>query len=360
MASAMVRSCYWLYRDNLTTVRVSLASIAFRFLMNWWIHMHVFVTGATGWVGTAVVDELLQHGHRVLGLSRSPEKAQTLKVKGADVLHATLDDLDSLRAAARAADGVIHLAFNHDFSRYTENAAQDRLVIDTLGDALQGSDKPLLVTSTLSALRAFGRVASEADLPASDPSYPRRSEEATRLLGERGVRAATIRLPSSVHGVGETHGFVPMLIDLAREKGVSAYIGEGANRWPAVHVADAARLYRMALEGATRQAAYHAVADSGVRFREIAERSGTSWACRWSRAMPRISVGSQASPAKMCPPPARQRDSSWGGNRAVWGYWPISRNRRITRAAESIPQSLCGRRLRAAAQRSGLAESVRV
>ncbi len=236
--------------------------------------MHVFVTGATGWVGTAVVDELLQHGHRVLGLARSPEKAQTLKAKGADVLHATLDDLDSLRAAARAADGVIHLAFNHDFSRYTENAAQDRLVIDTLGDALQGSDKPLLVTSTLSALRAFGRVASEADLPASDPSYPRCSEEATRLLGERGVRAATIRLPSSVHGVGETHGFVPMLIDLAREKGVSAYIGEGANRWPAVHVADAARLYRLALEGATRQAAYHAVADSGVRFREIAEAIG--------------------------------------------------------------------------------------
>ena len=195
--------------------------------------MYVFVTGATGWVGAAVVEELLAHGHRVLGLSRSEEKGQALKAKGADTLLGTLDDLDALHAAATNADAVAHLGFNHDFSRYVENAAQDQRVIDRLGAALQGTDKPLLVSSTVSSLRVHGRVATETDLPASDPSYPRRSEEAARRLGERGVRAASVRLPSSVHGVGETHGFVPILINLARRTGVSAYIGDGANRWPA-------------------------------------------------------------------------------------------------------------------------------
>ncbi|HSI39214.1 MAG TPA: SDR family oxidoreductase [Xanthobacteraceae bacterium] len=236
--------------------------------------MYVFVTGATGWVGAAVVEELLAHGHRVLGLSRSEEKGQALKAKGADTLLGTLDDLDALHAAATNADAVAHLGFNHDFSRYVENAAQDQRVIDRLGAALQGTDKPLLVSSTVSSLRVHGRVATETDLPASDPSYPRRSEEAARRLGERGVRAASVRLPSSVHGVGETHGFVPILINLARRTGVSAYIGDGANRWPAVHVSDAARLYRLALESGVTQPAYHAVGEDGVVFRDIAEAIG--------------------------------------------------------------------------------------
>ena len=236
--------------------------------------MHVFVTGATGWIGAALVGELLAHGHRVLGLSRSEEKGQALKARGADMLYGTLDDADALHAAATKADAVVHLGFDHDFSRYVENAAQDQRVIDRLGAALQGTDKPLLVSSTISSLRIHGRAATETDLPASDPSYPRRSEEAARRVRERGVRAASVRLPSSVHGVGETHGFVPMLVNLARRTGVSAYIGDGANRWPAVHVADAAHLYRLALESGGTQPAYHAVGEDGIVFRDIAEAIG--------------------------------------------------------------------------------------
>jgi nucleoside-diphosphate-sugar epimerase len=234
--------------------------------------VHVFVTGATGWVGAAVVKELIGHGHHVVGLSRSVEKAKALQAGGAVVLHGALEDLDLLRSAAEAADAVAHLAFNHDFSRYVENAEQDRQVITALGQALKGTDKPLLVTSTLSSLRAFGRIATEVDLPPSDPAYPRRSEEAVRAIGD--VRAATVRLPSSVHGVGEAHGFIPMLIDIARAKGVSAYVGDGANRWPAVHVSDAARLYRLALETGAALPAYHAVGEGGIAFREIAEVIG--------------------------------------------------------------------------------------
>jgi nucleoside-diphosphate-sugar epimerase len=235
--------------------------------------MRVFVTGATGWVGTVVVGELLGQGHQVLGLARSEEKGKALEAKGAEVLHGTLDDLDTLRAAATQADAVIHLAFNHDFSRFAENAAQDRRAIEALGDALEGWDKPLLVTSGM-ALLAPGRLATEADGPPSDPSFPRRSEHAARALAERGVRAAVVRLSPSVHGFGETHGFVPILIDMAREKGVSAYIGDGRNRWPAVHVSDAGRLYRLALENGVTETAYHAAAEEGIAFRDIAEAIG--------------------------------------------------------------------------------------
>jgi nucleoside-diphosphate-sugar epimerase len=232
--------------------------------------MHVFVTGATGWVGDAVVRELIGAGHRVSGLVRSDEKAAVLSAAGAQAVRATLDDLDVLRDAAANADAVVHTAFNHDFSRFAENAEQDRRAIDALGSALAGSQRPLLVTSGLARL-APGRIAVETDVP--DPSFVRKSEAAARSLAERGVRAATIRLAPSVHGLGD-HGFVPILIRLAREKGVSAYLGEGGNRWPGVHRQDAARLYRLALEHGAADSVYHAVAEEGVPFKAIAAAIG--------------------------------------------------------------------------------------
>ena len=230
--------------------------------------MHVFVTGATGWVGSAVVAELIGAGHQVTGLSRSEAKAGALAGAGATVLLGTLDDLDKLRDAASAADAVIHTAFSHDFSDIAGSAAQDLRAIETLGAALEGSQKPLLVTSGVALLNP-GQVGVETDVPPSNPNWPRKSEEAARALAARGVRAASVRLAPSVHGTGD-HGFIPILIALAREKGVSAFIGEGRNRWPGVHRLDAARLYRQALEHGNPAAAYHAIADEGVAFRDIA------------------------------------------------------------------------------------------
>jgi nucleoside-diphosphate-sugar epimerase len=232
--------------------------------------MHVIVTGATGWVGSAVVQELVGAGHQVVGLARSDDKAAALAATGAPVLRATLDDLDALHRAASVADAVIHTAFNHDFSKFAENAEQDRRAIETLGSALEASDRLLLVTSGLAWL-APGRAATEADVPG--PGYPRKSEAAARALAARGVRAATVRLAPSVHGLGD-HGFIPILIGLARAKGVSAYLGEGLNRWAGVHRSDAARLYRLVLEQGATEPVYHAVADEGVPFREIAEVIG--------------------------------------------------------------------------------------
>ena len=234
--------------------------------------MQVFVTGATGWVGSAVAKELVEAGHQVSGLSRSDGKSSALSQTGASVVRGTLDDLETLREAASTSDAVIHIAFNHDFSKYAENAAQDVRAIEALGSALEGSQRPLLVTSGLASLAA-GRIATEGDVPAPDPSLPRRSEQAARTLAARGIRASTVRLATSVHGIGD-RGFVHMLIGLARQKGVSAYVGDGQNRWPAVHRLDAGRLYRLALEYGGTEPIYHGVAEEGVAFRDIAEVIG--------------------------------------------------------------------------------------
>jgi nucleoside-diphosphate-sugar epimerase len=235
--------------------------------------MKTFVTGATGFVGLAVVHELLQAGHQVLGLARSDAAAQSLLAAGAKAYRGQLEDLAGLRKAADESDGVIHTGFDHDFSKFKENCELDRKVIETLGSALGTTDRALIITSAIGVLPPGARVTEETRPISPSPNPRAASEEAARALMERGMRVSIVRLPPSVHGDGD-HGFVPILIKIAREKNASAFIGAGANRWPAVHRLDAARVYKLALDEAAHGACYHAVAEEGVAYREIAEVIG--------------------------------------------------------------------------------------
>ena len=235
--------------------------------------MRVFVTGASGFVGSAIVKDLLQAGHRVLGLARSDRAAQALMQAGADVHRGDIDNPESLRQGAAQCDAVIHTAFNHDFSKFKENCEADRRVILALGSALTGTDKPLVITSGIGLLR-MARPVVESDVPPPSDQIPRAaSEEAANAVAAQGIHVYIVRLPPTVHGEGD-HGFIPVIIGMAREKQQSVYIQDGSNRWPAVHHLDAAILYRLIIEQRPEQRVFHAVAESGLEFRIIAESIG--------------------------------------------------------------------------------------
>jgi nucleoside-diphosphate-sugar epimerase len=232
--------------------------------------MRVFVTGATGFIGSAVVPELLKAGHQVLGLTRSDAGAKALAAAGAEVHRGSLEDLESLRRGAADSDGVIHLAFIHDYSKFKENCEIDKRAIEALGSVLAGSDRPLIVASGTGGLSAPGQVATEEHVVPAKSPFPRVSEQTALSL--KGVSASIMRLPQ-VHDTVK-QGLVTYAIAVAREKGVSAYVGNGANRWPAAHISDVGHLYRLALEKYEAGAKYHAVAEEGVPLREIAEVIG--------------------------------------------------------------------------------------
>jgi len=234
--------------------------------------MRVFLTGATGFIGSAIIKELIDAGHQVIGLARSDAAARALVAAGAQVHRGDIEDLDSLRRGAANSDGVIHCAFNHDFSQYQANCEADRKAIEALGAPLIGSERPLVVSAGV-AVFSPGRSATEDDpcVPAS--MFPRAaSEEAALALAAAGVRASVVRLPQ-VHDL-DRQGLVSLLIATAREKGVSAYVGDGANRWPAAHRSDVAHLYKLVLEKGTPGSRYHAIAEEGVSLRQIAEVIG--------------------------------------------------------------------------------------
>ncbi|SEJ58263.1 Nucleoside-diphosphate-sugar epimerase [Dyadobacter sp. SG02] len=236
--------------------------------------MRVFVTGASGFVGSAIVRELSENGHEVVGLVRSEKSAELLPATGATPLRGDVNDPEILRQGVADADAVIHTAFNHDFSQFKANCEADRKVIQTLGNALAGSGKPLVVTSGIGLLR-YDRPVTEDDAVNADANeIPRAAtEEAARAVAATGVDVYIVRLPPSVHGAGD-HGFVPILIDMAKQKGESAYIGEGDNAWPAVHRLDAAVLYRLIVEKRPELKVFHAVAEKGIPFRDIANAIG--------------------------------------------------------------------------------------
>ena len=232
--------------------------------------MHVFVTGPTGHIGSAVVAELLDAGHQVTGLARSDQGAAALQAAGATARRGDLDDLDGLRDAAAASDGVIHLAFKHDFDDFAGAAETDLRAVEAMGEALVGSDRPFVITSgtLLLALIGQGGVGTEQDTLPGGPRVD--SENAVIALAERGVRSLVIRLAPLVHSNLDHNGFAHHLINTARDTGVSGYIGDGSNRWPGIHTLDAARMYRLALENAPAGTRLHGVADEGVPFRDIA------------------------------------------------------------------------------------------
>ncbi|ATL46735.1 3-beta hydroxysteroid dehydrogenase [Chitinophaga caeni] len=235
--------------------------------------MRVFVTGASGFVGSAVVQELLQAGHQVLGLVRSETAAAALVKAGAEAYPGNLEDLNSLKNGAAQCDAVIHTAFNHDFSKYKENCENDRKVIMAIGEALIGTDRPLVITSGMGLLD-YGKIATEDVKAPSSAIIPRAaSEEAATALAEKGLKSYVVRLPPTVHGPGD-HGFIAMVVKQARENGKSAYIGDGQNLWPAVHRLDAAQVYRLVVEQQPVQGTFHAVAEQGIPFKDIANTIG--------------------------------------------------------------------------------------
>lgn len=253
--------------------------------------MRVFVTGATGFIGSAVVRDLIAAGHQVIGVYRSEEKRGGLEAAGAEPYRGSIADPDSLKEGASRADGVIHLAFNHDFSRFVQNCEDDRQVIAALGSALAGSDRPLIITSGTGITNTVpGEPAMEDGVPVSSAAHPRAaSEEAAALVATDGVNVSIVRLPQ-VHDTAR-QGLISPTIAIYREKGACAYVGDGLNRWPATHYLDVARLYRLAIERARPNAKYHAVAEEGVAVRSIVEALGRRL------SLPVKSVSAEEAPA---------------------------------------------------------------